>query len=108
MRRAGAAFLAGLIALTLLRLWWCGRFELSPDEAYYWLWSQHLDWAYYSKGPGIALAIRFATDVLGDTERGVRWLNPGCLCRPKRGVPTGFAWLLLKKNQPIDWRLEAL
>jgi uncharacterized protein len=40
--------------------------------------------------------------------QGVRWLNPGCISRPKRGGRAGFAWLLLEKNQPLEWRLEAL
>lgn len=41
-------------------------------------------------------------------ECGVRWLNPGCISRPKRGTPAGFAWLLLEPGQPPEWRLEAL
>lgn len=41
-------------------------------------------------------------------ERGVRWLNPGCISRPKRGTRAGFAWLLVERDQPIDWQLEAL
>lgn len=90
-RRAGLGLLAFLLGLTILRLWWCGRFELSPDEAYYWLWSQRLDWAYFSKGPGIALAIRAGTEILGDTERGVRWLSPLLMLGT-----TGLLWLLVR------------
>ena len=41
-------------------------------------------------------------------EQGVRWLNPGCISRPKKGGRPGFAWLLLEENQPLEWRLEAL
>ncbi|HVT80885.1 MAG TPA: glycosyltransferase family 39 protein, partial [Phycisphaerae bacterium] len=31
--------------------------DLSEDEASYWLWSEHLDYGYYSKPPGIAWVI---------------------------------------------------
>ena len=41
-------------------------------------------------------------------EDGVRWLNPGCISRPKMNGRAGFAWLLLEKDQPPEWRLEAL
>ena len=47
-----------LVILTALRLALGARMEASPDETYYYQWSQRLDWAYYSKGPGVALAIR--------------------------------------------------
>lgn len=63
-------------ALTLFRLIYIGHFELSPDEAYYYQWSQRLDISYYSKGPGIALAVWLGTHVLGPTEWGVRLLAP--------------------------------
>ena len=65
-----------LLVLTGLRLFLGGRIELSPDETYYYQWSQRLDWAYYSKGPGVALAIRAGTALLGPTEMGVRLLSP--------------------------------
>ena len=65
-----------LLLLTGLRLFLGGRMELSPDETYYYQWSQRLDWAYYSKGPGVALAIRAGTALLGPTEMGVRLLSP--------------------------------
>lgn len=45
---------------------------LGPDEAQYWTWSQHLDWGYYSKPPGIAWEIWIGTHFLGNTEWGVR------------------------------------
>ncbi|MCL6435075.1 MAG: glycosyltransferase family 39 protein [Leptolyngbyaceae cyanobacterium HOT.MB2.61] len=40
-----------LIAFMLLRLvFWFNTFP-NPDEAYYWLWGQHLDWSYYDHPP---------------------------------------------------------
>ncbi|MEI6560863.1 MAG: glycosyltransferase family 39 protein [Verrucomicrobiota bacterium] len=68
--------LAFLLVLTGTRLFLAGHVELSPDEAYYYQWSQRLDWAYASEGPGVALAIRAGTALLGPTEMGVRLLAP--------------------------------
>ncbi len=63
-------------ALTIFRLVYLTQFELSPDEAYYFQWSQHLDLSYYSKGPGIALAMWLGTAVGGDSVFGIRFLSP--------------------------------
>ncbi len=65
-----------LVFLTVARLFLSATMELSPDESYYYLWSQRLDWAYYSKGPGVALAIKLGTLLFGPTELGVRLLSP--------------------------------
>lgn len=46
--------------------------DLSPDEAYYHMWSERLAPSYYSKGPGVAVAMRISTTLLGDTPLGVR------------------------------------
>ena len=65
-----------MLLLTALRLAYAGRVELSPDEAYYQMWSERLDWAYYSKGPGVAAVIRAGTDLFGVNEFGVRCFSP--------------------------------
>lgn len=72
---ARATRIAALIlgAVTLVRFWMSGVLELIGDEAYYWLWSEELALGYFSKPPGVAWAIRFGTELLGDTERGVRF-----------------------------------
>ena len=67
---------AFLAVLTLLRLVTISQLELIPDESYYYLWSQHPDLSYYSKGPGVAMAIRASTDLFGPTEFGVRFFSP--------------------------------
>lgn len=41
-------------------------------------------------------------------ERGVRWLNPGCITAPRDGCASSFAWLELTRGQPLGWRVEAL
>ena len=83
-------------------------YELRLERAGWKFFLTHIPPARAPAGAGIVLHGHTHVPRDETDERGVRWLNPGCLCRPKRGVPTGFAWLLLKKNQPIDWRLEAL
>ncbi len=62
--------------LTVLRLAYVGMVELSPDEAYYYLWSERLDWAYFSKGPGVAATIWLGTWLFGAGEFGVRFFSP--------------------------------
>jgi putative phosphoesterase len=34
---------------------------------------------------------------------GVRWLNPGCITRPRGGAPASFAWLTLAPGRPLRW-----
>jgi putative phosphoesterase len=41
-------------------------------------------------------------------ERGVRWLNPGCITRPNRGARPSFAWLTLEPDRPLEWQLVLL
>ena len=42
-------------------------FDLFGDEAQYWIWSQSLDFGYYSKPPFVAWIISFFTFFLGNT-----------------------------------------
>jgi hypothetical protein len=46
--------------------------NLFTEEAQYWLWSQNLDWHYYSKPPLVAVLNFLSTSVFGNTELGVR------------------------------------
>src|SRR6478752_7059758 len=63
-------------ALTAIRFSLLATTDLSFDEAHYWMWSERLAPAYFSKGPGIAFAIRASTALFGATEFGVRFLSP--------------------------------
>ena len=67
-----------LLVLTAARMVLAATFELSPDEAYYHLWTQHMDWSFYSKGPGVASAIWLGTAVFGDGPFGIRFWSPLC------------------------------
>jgi hypothetical protein len=71
--RATWIFVAGLTAIRLLLL---GTTDLEVDEAHYWMWSERLAPAYFSKGPGIAFAIRAGTALFGANEFGVRFFSP--------------------------------
>ena len=63
---------AGLLLLFLLRGVTAALLPLSADEAYYWLWSKHLDAGYFDHPPAIAFLIRAGTVLFGDTPGGVR------------------------------------
>src|SRR3954467_6346000 len=63
-------------ALTAIRFSLLATTDLSFDEAHYWMWSDRLAPAYFSKGPGIAFAIRASTAIFGATEFGVRFWSP--------------------------------
>ncbi len=65
-----------VLVLTAIRLALLNATLLSPDEAYYWMWSQRLAPSYFSKGPGVAFVIRSSTAIFGDTEFGVRFWSP--------------------------------
>ena len=51
-------------------------YPLYGDEAQYWVWGQDLDWGYFSKPPLIAWLIRLSTQILGNSEFGVRFFAP--------------------------------
>lgn len=63
-----------ILSILALRILWqfVSPYTLIEDEAHYWEWSRHLDWSYYSKGPGVAWTIWASTQVLGHTEFAIR------------------------------------
>jgi len=65
-----------LFVLTAVRLALISATQLSPDEAYYWMWAQRPALSYFSKGPGVAFVIRSSTAIFGDNEFGVRFWSP--------------------------------
>ena len=65
-----------ILSLTAIRFTMLGTSDLSFDEAHYWMWSERLAPAYFSKGPGVAFAMRASTAMFGATEFGVRFLSP--------------------------------
>ena len=63
-----------LLGITVWRAWVVVHVHagLHVDEAQYWVWSQSLDWGYYSKPPVIAALIAASTALLGDGLLGVK------------------------------------
>ncbi|MFQ5978862.1 MAG: ArnT family glycosyltransferase [Candidatus Heimdallarchaeota archaeon] len=59
----------------LMRIYWAFRFQLTGDEAYYYLWSQHLDYAYHDHPAGIAWLIFLSSSIFGPSKFGIRFLN---------------------------------
>ncbi|HMJ06284.1 MAG TPA: glycosyltransferase family 39 protein [Chthoniobacterales bacterium] len=96
-----------LFVLTALRLALVGTTDLAFDEAHYWMWSQRLGPAYFSKGPGVAFAIWSSTAIFGAGEFGVRFWSPVLgagtslllyyFARRLYSETTGF-WLVLGLN----------
>ncbi len=67
---------AGLLALTAVRLAVAAALPLSPDETYYWVWSRALAAGYPDHPPMVALWVRAGTWIAGDDALGVRLLAP--------------------------------
>lgn len=65
-----------LLILTVLRLGVAWGAPLSPDEAYYWVWSRALAPGYLDHPPMVALWMRAGTLLAGDTTFGIRLLAP--------------------------------
>lgn len=60
-----------IIIYALLQTLYNGSLPLHPDEAYYWVWSRHLDLSYYDHPPMIAYMIALFS-FLGDASWVVR------------------------------------
>jgi 4-amino-4-deoxy-L-arabinose transferase-like glycosyltransferase len=63
---------AALLLLSGLRVWLAARLELSPDEAYYWAWSERLQAGYFDHPPAVAWLIRASTALFGRSELAIR------------------------------------
>ena len=71
-RRWVGGYLMLLAATIALRLLAMSAAPLVPEEAYYWMYAQHLDLSYFDHPPMVAWMIGLGTEVFGDTEFGVR------------------------------------
>jgi 4-amino-4-deoxy-L-arabinose transferase-like glycosyltransferase len=60
----------------LVRVVVAASVPLSPDEAYYWVWSRALAPGYLDHPPMVAFWIRAGTALMGDSSLGVRLLAP--------------------------------
>ncbi|MGM9999531.1 MAG: ArnT family glycosyltransferase [Candidatus Bruticola sp.] len=71
-------FLNLLIITTLVRIIFGALAELKYEEAYYWMYSQNLDWSYFDHPPLIGWLIFLSCKLGGDAEIWVRL--PAILC----------------------------
>ena len=69
-------FALALVALTALRLIVAGAAPVSPDEAYYWVWSRAPAFGYLDHPFMVALWVRIGTALFGDGAFGIRFLAP--------------------------------
>lgn len=92
-----------VFAITIYRaliLWTLpSQLSLHFDEAQYWLWSQHLDWGYYSKPPMLAGIIAVFSDFFGDSTFSLRL--PGLLFYPITCFILFFFTLKLFNNSAV-------
>ena len=59
-----------------------------------------------AKAPGgcVALLHGHTHSARDEMIKGVRWLNPGCITRPRESGPS-FAWLTVKDGKLTSWEL---
>ena len=69
-----------LIVSLIIHLICINHAKLLVEEAYYWNYSQHLDWSYLDHPPMVALLIKVSTTIFGTTEFGVRSASLFCWC----------------------------
>src|SRR6266436_5318902 len=94
-----------LVILTGIRLFLAGTIDLSPEESYYSLWSQHPDLWYYGQGPGVALAILAGTSLLDSIA-----MTPDGLCLFFWAAALYTCWLAIERdgNFSIFWPLTGI
>ncbi len=85
----------GLALLFVFQLVMIAGFELAHDEAYYWLFSRHLDWGYFDHPPFVAAVIALFS-FLPHSEFAVRI---GFVI-----LQFGTLFLLFRMTLPKDWR----
>ncbi|MBW0158983.1 ArnT family glycosyltransferase [Sedimentimonas flavescens] len=99
--RPAFAFVAAITGLRLLALAF-NRTDLFVDESQYWLWSQNLDFGYYSKPPLIGWAIRLVTDLAGsDSPFWVRM--PGAVLHGVTALVLGAVAARLADRSAAIW-----
>ncbi len=94
----------------LLRLVFMRTVDLIPEEAYYWNYSQHLDFGYLDHPPMVAWLIWLSTQILGGSEFALRasalltWFVTGAFCfqltRNLYGTTAAFISVLLLSSLP--------
>ncbi len=61
-----------ILGFALLRIFLAAVLPLTPQEAYYWLWSRNLAWSYFDHPPLASYSIALTTALLGSTSFGIK------------------------------------
>ena len=96
-QRFPALFLILLASLFILNLVQSSFTELIYDEAYYWYYSQNLDWGYFDHPPMVAFLIKISS-FLFEGELGVRFMS----CLLSIGTYL-FVWLSIDNPKKKDY-----
>lgn len=86
------AVIAGVAALTLLRLAIAAVLPLGDDETFYWEWSRHLAPGYLDQPPAIAWLIHASTAVFGNTAFAVHFVAVALF-----GITSLTLWVLARE-----------
>jgi dolichol-phosphate mannosyltransferase len=100
------SFALAMVAYSVvMRLLFAGAVDLMPQEAYYWLYAQHIDIGYLDHPPMVAWMIWLSTAVLGESELAVRL--PACLTWM---VTATFVFLFARNlfGRTVAWRTVLL
>jgi hypothetical protein len=66
---------------------------IHDDEAYYWIYSQSMDWGYFDHPPAVALIVKIGTLLFGSTVLGVRFVTVLL-----SGLTIFFSWKLTSEH----------
>ena len=65
---------AVILLVFVINIFQSSSTELLPDEAYYWVYSQYMDWGYFDHPPLVAVWIKISS-FISETELGVRFFS---------------------------------
>jgi 4-amino-4-deoxy-L-arabinose transferase-like glycosyltransferase len=107
-RRHLAALPVVVLLFLGLRLYFDFKADLVGDEAYYWMWGQHLDWSYFDHPPLHAWLLHLVAQLVGWSRFSVRLLTWASLV-----LVLWIFHLWSKRLAPADsatwfWRAAAL
>ena len=91
-----------LAAFAVLRIVYGGMRELTPDEAYYWVWSRYLAACYLDHPPMVAVFIWLSTSLLGISEFAVR-LPAALLSVATIAVTLRLTWIVSGSHRVMLW-----
>ncbi len=97
--RCGTRWLwVALAAFAVLRIVYGGLRELTPDEAYYWVWTRYLAACYLDHPPMVAVVIWLSTSLFGTSELTVR-LPAALLSVATIAVTLRLAWIVSRNRR---------